>query len=154
MISPRTLCFLHRGRQVLLLHRRHAPNAGTWNGIGGKLEAGEDPFTGCIREVKEETGLTIADPRMRALLVITAKATGDLWVIYVFTAPAPEGTLVPSPEGDLHWVDAAQVSSLHTPADLPVILPRILDGGDVTVARIDYATEDAADPLKVEILGA
>ena len=154
MISPRTLCFLHRGRQVLLLHRRHAPNAGMWNGIGGKLEAGEDPFTGCVREVKEETGLAIVDPQLRALLVITVKATGDLWVIYVFAASAPEGTLVSSPEGDLHWVDAAQIRSLPTPADLPIILPRILDGGDITVARLEYATEDAVDPLKVEILGA
>ena len=153
MISLRTLCFLHRGHQVLLLHRRHAPNAGMWNGIGGKLEAGEDPFAGCIREVKEETGLAIADPTLRGLLVITVKATGDLWIIYVFTAPAAEGTLVPSAEGDLHWVDAAQIPSLHTPADLLVLLPRILDGGGVTVARIEYAAEDAVDPLKVEILG-
>lgn len=154
MISLRTLCFLHRGRQVLLLHRRHAPNAGMWNGIGGKLEAGEDPFTGCVREVKEETGLAITAPQLRGLLVITVKATGDLWVIYVFAALAPEGTLVPSPEGDLRWVDAAQIRSLPTPADLPIILPRILDRRGITVARLEYATEDAVDPLKVEILGA
>lgn len=153
MMSQRTLCFLYRGDQVLLLHRRHSPNAGMWNGIGGKLEPGEDPFTACIREVKEETGFTITAPRLRGLLVITVKATGNIWIIYVFTAPAPEGPLVPSPEGDLHWVDGDQILSLRTPADLPVILPRILTGDGVMVARIDYETDTAAEPLRVDILG-
>lgn len=152
MISQRTLCFLVRDRQVLLLHRRHAPNAGMWNGIGGKLEPGEDPFTTCIREVKEETGLTITAPRLRGFLVITVQATGEVWIIYVFTAPAPEGPPVASREGELHWVDADQILSLRTPADLPVILPRILRGDGVMVARIAYATDDAVEPLRVEIL--
>jgi len=154
VISQRTLCFLHRGRQVLLLHRRRPPNAGMWNGIGGKIEPGEDPFTACAREVREETGLAIPPPSLRGLLVITVKATGEVWIIYVFTAPAPDGTLAPSPEGDLHWVDTEQILSLRTPADLPIILPRILREDGVTVVRIDYAAEDAVEPLRVEILGA
>jgi len=153
VISQRTLCFLHRGRQVLLLHRRRPPNSGMWNGIGGKIEPGEDPFTACVREVREETGLTIPPPSLRALLVITVKSTEELWVIYVFTAPAPDGALAPSPEGDLHWVDTGQVLSLPTPADLPIILPRILQEGGVTVVRLDYATEDASEPLRLEVLG-
>lgn len=153
MISQRTLCFLLRDRRLLLLHRRHAPNAGMWNGIGGKLEPGEDPFAGCIREVREETGLTITDPRLRGVLVSTVKATGEVWIIYVFAAPAPEGPLVSSPEGDLEWVEADRIRSLRTPADLPVILPRILGEDGVMVARIDYATDDATEPLAVDILG-
>lgn len=124
-----------------------------WNGIGGKMEPGEDPFTACIREVREETGLMITDPRLRVLLVITITATGDLWIIYVFSAPAPQAKLIPSEEGDLRWVDADQIQSLRTPADLPVILPYILKGENVIVARIDYATEDATEPLQVELLG-
>lgn len=152
MISQRTLCFLLRDRQVLLLHRRHAPNAGMWNGIGGKLEPGEDPFAACIREVREETGLTITAPRLRGFLVITVQATGEVWIIYVFTAPAPEGVPVSSPEGDLRWVDAERIRSLPTPADLPAILPRILAGDGVLVARVDYATDEAVEPLRVEIL--
>ncbi|MDQ7842772.1 MAG: 8-oxo-dGTP diphosphatase [Armatimonadota bacterium] len=153
MISQRTLCFLHRGRQVLLLHRRRSPNAGMWNGIGGKIEPGETPFAACVREVREETGLTIPSPDLRGLLVVTVQATGDVWIIYVFTAPAPDGPLAPSPEGDLRWVDAEQIASLHTPADLPVILPRILNEDGITVVRIHYATDDAVEPQRLEILG-
>lgn len=139
---------------MLLLHRRRPPNAGMWNGIGGKMEAGEDPYAACIREVREETGLTVAAPVLRALLVITVRATGALWIIYAFAAPAPDGAHVPSPEGDLEWVDADQVLSLPTPADLPVILPRILNGTGVSVVRLAYAAENAVDPLTIEILGS
>ncbi|HLA25329.1 MAG TPA: NUDIX domain-containing protein, partial [bacterium] len=86
MISQRVLCFLDRDHRFLLLHRRRSPNAGMWNAIGGKIEPGEDPFAACIREVREETGLVISGPKLRALLVITVRETEELWVIYVFRA--------------------------------------------------------------------
>lgn len=145
------LCLLHRERQLLLLHRRRAPNAGMWNGIGGKLEPGEDPYRACVREVREETGLTITHPKLRALLVVTVRATDELWIIYVFRAPAPAGQPIASEEGDLQWVDADQLLSLRTPADLPVILPHVLHGDDVTVVRLDYETKDG-EPLHIALL--
>lgn len=153
MISQRVLCFLDRDRRFLLLHRRRSPNAGMWNGIGGKIEPGEDPFAACIREVREETGLVINDPTLRALLVITVRETDEVWVIYVFRAPAPAGEVAASEEGDLRWVHADEILSLRTPADLPVILPRILDGEDVAVVRLEYESEDG-EPRRIEILGS
>ena len=124
-----------------------------WNGIGGKLQPGEDPFTTCIREVREETGLTITGPVLRALLVISVKSTGDLWTIFVFTAALPAGEPVASDEGELAWVDVGRLNSLPVPADLPVILPRVFEDGGVVVARLEYETEDAASVSRAEILG-
>jgi 8-oxo-dGTP pyrophosphatase MutT (NUDIX family) len=155
MISQRVLCFLERDGRYLLLHRRRAPNAGLWNAIGGKIEPGEDPFAACIREVHEETALTISALALRVLLVVTVRATGDLWVIYVFHAPAPAGDPAASDEGELEWVSAADFSRRRTPADLPLILPHLqgtATGGGVAVIRLEYETETGG-PIHTEILG-
>jgi 8-oxo-dGTP diphosphatase len=156
MISQRVLCFLERDGHFLLLHRRRPPNAGMWNAIGGKLEPGEDPFTACVREVREESGLAIGTAALRVLLVVTVRETGDVWVIYVFRAPAPPGEPVPSGEGELEWVPAAEIPARRTPADLPLILPRLAaaQGGaeGVTVVRLEYETE-SGDPVRTEIVG-
>lgn len=125
-----------------------------WNGIGGKMEPGEDPLTACVREVREETGITFTDPRLCALLVITIKSTGDLWIIYVFSGAARNGAVIESDEGELRWISPGEISTLQTPADLPLILPHILKGEGVLVGRVDYASEDAVEPLKFELTGS
>jgi 8-oxo-dGTP diphosphatase len=156
MISQRVLCFLERDDRYLLLHRRRPPNAGMWNAIGGKIEPGEDPFAACVREVGEETGLAISEPALRVLLVVTVRETGDLWVIYVFHAPAPPGEPAASDEGELEWVSASELPARRTPADLPLIVPRlrgVAARGDVAVIRLHYETE-AGVPIHTEILGA
>lgn len=152
MISLRTLCFLRRDSRVLLLHRRNPPNAGYWNGVGGKLEPGEDPFTACIREVREETGLTIRDPQLRVLLVETIRSTGDLWIIFVFTAAAPVAAPIPSEEGELAWVEMDKLAALPVLPDLPLLL-RHLDGEAVSVIRMELETEDTTSVSRVEMLG-
>ena len=156
MISQRVLCFLERDDRYLLLRRRRAPNAGMWNAIGGKIEPGEDPFAACIREVGEETALSISAPVLRVLLVVTVRETGELWVIYVFHAPAPAGEPAASDEGELEWVGATELPHRRTPADFPLILPRLrgtAGRGGVAVIRLEYETE-AGGPIRTEVLGA
>jgi 8-oxo-dGTP diphosphatase len=58
---------VRRGDQVLLTHRKGSHGAGTWAPPGGHLDLGES-FEDCaIREVREETGLTITEPRFLAV---------------------------------------------------------------------------------------
>jgi 8-oxo-dGTP diphosphatase len=138
---------------VLLLHRRHPPNAGLWNGIGGKLEPGEDPYAACIREVREETGLAIGPPALRAVLVIAVQSTGDLWVIFTFTAPAPTAAQIDSEEGELRWVAVDAVDALPVLPDLPLLLPHLFVTDDVLTIRIDLANEEASSMTRAAILG-
>lgn len=44
-------------RVLLILKNRPAALAGNWNGIGGKIEPGEDPTAAAIRELEEEAGI-------------------------------------------------------------------------------------------------
>jgi 8-oxo-dGTP diphosphatase len=150
----RTLCFLHTDSRVLLLHRRHPPNAGLWNGIGGKLNPGEDPYAGCIREVAEETGLHIDHPLLRAVIVISVKSTGDLWILFTFTgAPTTPEEPVASEEGELRWVELNALRTLPVLPDLPLLLPHVLSTTEVLTVRLDLTNEDAASLVRAEIVG-
>jgi hypothetical protein len=55
-----TLCFLTRGDQVLMLHRRRPPNQGLWNGVGGRLEPGETRATACCAKCARRPAYALA----------------------------------------------------------------------------------------------
>ena len=124
---PRTLCFITRGDEVLLL--RGAPTKRIWpdkyNGVGGHVEADEDIYTSAVREMREETGLDVADARLRGILNIdVGQETGI--IVFVFTARALGRDARPSPEGTLEWIKQDQLKTLDLVEDLPVLLPRVL----------------------------
>jgi 8-oxo-dGTP diphosphatase len=75
---PYTICFCYRGERVLLLHRRNAPNRHRWNGLGGKIEAGESPRQSIIREMMEEANIDLnAAPSFRFAGIVTWGSRGD-----------------------------------------------------------------------------
>jgi len=51
---------VHRRGRVLLLRRKNPPNAGKWALPGGLVELGETVQEAAVREIKEETGLSVA----------------------------------------------------------------------------------------------
>ena len=68
MSRQTTLCYLEDGDRYLLLHRvkkEHDENRDKWIGVGGKFEEGESPEECLLREVREETGLTLTRYRYR-----------------------------------------------------------------------------------------
>jgi 8-oxo-dGTP diphosphatase len=67
-----SLCYIHDAEthHVLLLKRDRPPNAGLWTAPGGKMELGESPIECCLREIKEETHLTLQDPQLRAIVTV------------------------------------------------------------------------------------
>ena len=63
MMKLATLCYLRDGENTLMLHRIKKANdmhQGKWNGLGGKVENGETPEACAIREVLEESGLSVS----------------------------------------------------------------------------------------------
>ena len=110
-----TLVYVREGGRTLMLHRVRKANdmhAGKWNGLGGKLEGGETPEACAVREVREESGLTIVRPDFRGMLTFPAFSQDEDWVAYVFVARTFSGALIDSAEGVLAWIDDAALLDL------------------------------------------
>lgn len=128
---PRTLCFVTYGsgaeRQVLLL--RGAATKRVWpnrlNGVGGHIERNEDFLRATLREVHEETGLTVAQPRLCGIVHIDSGADVGI-VMAVWTAEANSQNFVPSIEGNLEWHSAEQLPTSDLVDDLAILLPKVL----------------------------
>ncbi len=101
-----TLCYLERGEEYLLLHRTKKEadeNRDKWIGVGGKFEDGESPEECLLREVREETGLTLTSYRFRGIVTFVS----DIYpceYMHLFTADAWTGDQHPCDEGELEWI--------------------------------------------------
>lgn len=99
-----------------MLHRTKKPNdinEGKWIGVGGHVERDESPEECLVREVREETGLTLTAYKFRGLVTfLNNKCESEL--MCVFTADGYTGELITCNEGELRWVDKTQVPNLPT----------------------------------------
>ena len=89
-----SLCYIARGRDYLMLHRvkkENDENRDKWIGIGGKFEEGESPEDCLLREVREETGLTLRSWRYRALVTSVCYEAG-IEYMQLFSSAAYRGT--------------------------------------------------------------
>ncbi len=135
-----TLCYVKQNGRTLMVHRNKKPNdihEGKWNGLGGKFEAGETPERCVRREVEEEAGLFVQDPRLHGLLMFP-KFKGNDWYVFVFTATEFSGELIESsPEGRLQWIEDDKLTSLNLWESDHVFLPWIEEGRFFS-AKFDY----------------
>lgn len=110
-----TLCYIeNENGEYLMLHRvkkKGDMNQDKWLGVGGKFEDGESPDECLMREVREETGLTLTDYRYRAVVTFAS----DQWeteYMHLFTATGYTGQIKECDEGNLEWVPKSRVQEL------------------------------------------
>lgn len=113
--SMTTLCYIENDGAYLMLHRvskKHDVNKDKWIGVGGHFEKDETPEECLLREVKEETGLTLTSWRFRGLVTFMADGW-DTEYMCLFTADKYEGEMIPCDEGVLEWVKKEDVLKLN-----------------------------------------
>lgn len=105
------------GRRVLLIHRNRRPNdahLGKYNGLGGKLDPGED-IVACIRrEIREESGLECETLMLRGTVSWPGFGKhGEDWFGFIFRVDRFHGEpYTRNAEGDLEWIEVDRVLEL------------------------------------------
>src|SRR5258708_16188817 len=135
-----TICFCLNDARVLMLYRSNRRNAGLWNGLGGKIETGETPWSNIQREVLEEATLDLhqaQEVHFAGLVTWTVPndLTGSRLGMYAFVARlAPDCPIWPdrfTSEGVVSWKAFDWVGDRNNPLvvnNIPHFLPRILLG--------------------------
>lgn len=109
-----TLCYIERGGKYLMLHRvkkQQDINKDKWVGIGGHFEQDESPEECLLREVKEETNLTLNSYTLRGIITFMS----DKWqteYMFLYTADDFSGELSDCSEGELEWIAKEKVYDL------------------------------------------
>ena len=112
-----------------LVHRNKKPNdihKDKWDGLGGKFEAGETPEECVRREILEESGFTIHNPRLHGLLLFTNFKRND-WYVFVYTATEFTGEMIDSREGTLERIPNEKITGLNLWQSDHIFLPWIED---------------------------
>lgn len=110
-----TLCYLEQDGKLLMLFRNKKENdpcEGKWVGIGGKFEEGETSDECLLREVFEETGLSLTSYSFCGIVHFISD-TVDNEDMYLYTADRWMGTLTSCTEGELKWIAREDVLSLN-----------------------------------------
>lgn len=97
------MCMVEDGKGNVLVQNRLDPN---WSGIvypGGHVEAGESITASVIREILEETGLTIENPTLCGVKQFWLD-NGVRYIVFLFRADKFTGELHGSEEGDAFWL--------------------------------------------------
>nr|MBQ8243745.1 8-oxo-dGTP diphosphatase [Oscillospiraceae bacterium] len=122
-IELTVLCLIHRGEE-LLLQNRTKPDWRGWTLPGGHVEPGESIVDAVIREMKEETGLTILRPKLCGVKQFPIE--NGRYLVLMFETEEFEGRLSSSEEGTMAWIHRSRLPEYAAVADLEELLDVML----------------------------
>ncbi|WP_117208322.1 NUDIX hydrolase [Allorhizocola rhizosphaerae] len=154
-----TVVLLRPDRSVFLIRRlRGMAFGGMWAFPGGALEPDETPVDAAVREVFEETGVTLPAsslvPWHRWLTPVFEPRRFDTWF---YLAPLPEGQepQLPSAEADqARWISPARALEEHSTGGLPMLPPTLMTLTELStfdsLEQILAVTRDVSSPFMPE----
>ncbi len=104
-----TLLLLRDQGRVLLGLKKRGFGKGKWNGFGGKLEPNETVPQAAVREMQEESGLTVAGIEERGVLIFEMRGDRNILEVHVFSAASWTGALCESDEMEPRWWAEAEI---------------------------------------------
>lgn len=143
-----TLCLIYDENRILLQNRIKKD----WKGYtlpGGHVEPGESIVAAVIREMKEETGLTIRHPQLCGVKQFPIKDDGHgvgRYLVFLFKTNQFEGELVSSEEGKMEWVWRDELANVPAVNDLEDLL-QVMERDDLT--EFQYVVEDGRWLMKL-----
>lgn len=140
-----TLCYLEKDDSYLMLHRvkkKNDVNQDKWIGVGGHALAYESPEDCLLREVKEETGLTLTSYRFRGIVTFALKGVETQYMC-LYTADGWDGTLdYNCPEGDLEWVPVKEIGNLNLWEGDRVFFQLLLENRPFFSLKLEYDSDE------------
>lgn len=146
-VKNTTLCYIEKDGSYLMLLRnkkKNDLNEGKWIGVGGKFEENESPEECLIREVKEETGLTLKTQRLRGVITFVS----DKWegeYMYLFTSDSFEGTIKECDEGELKWIPKDEVMGLKLWEGDRAFLKLLFEDSPFFTMKLCYKGDELVD---------
>ncbi len=148
MRSPMTThCYLETEDAYLMLHRvskKNDVNKDKWIGVGGHFEEGESPEDCLLREVYEETGLTLTSWRFRGIVTFTQEGYGTEYMC-MYTADGFTGTMKECDEGILEWVPKKDLLSLNLWEGDKIFIKLLLEEAPFFSLKLSYKGDELVE---------
>ncbi len=147
-----TLCYIERKNRYLMMHRvaeKEDANQGKWIGVGGHFQVGESPEECLLREVKEETGVTLTSYRLRGIITFVSDEWGCEYM-YLYTADGFEGELDEQRmescrEGILKWIPKKEIFFLNLWEGDRLFLKLLLQEEKLFSMKLEYQGDRLVD---------
>lgn len=138
-----TLCYIEKDDRYLMMHRVKKNvdiNKDKWIGVGGHFEADETPEECLLREVKEETGLTLKQYKLRGIITFISNEWQTEYM-FLYTASEYEGEIIDCDEGNLEWIPKNSVYDLPIWEGDKVFFKLLMEHEDFFTLKLRYEGE-------------
>ena len=128
IMSDATICEIIKDGKLLLKKASRGVSKGKWNGLGGRIEKDETETESVVREVKEESGLIINNPKKHGVITFYQGSKDKIFsIVHIFSTNNFQGQMRPSDEGELKWFDFNSIPFKEMWPDDAIWLPLILE---------------------------